>query len=138
MQLFILSPIVIVTLYYSPLKGMIITGLCIATCTATVGIISIKNDFWAAMFASPHFFDHVQTLHMNPVYRVSSYLVGIILGYILYKKYSIADLPITKSLQNKLCIILWAMAFYLCKITLFGTIEEYDGTHHFNGRMQLF
>ena len=131
MQMFILSAIVIVTLYYSPLKGMIITGFCVATCTATVGIISIKNDFWAAMCAGPHFPDHVQTLHMNTVNRVSSYLVGIILGYILYKKYSIADLPITKSLQNKLCIILWAIALYFCKITLFGTIEEYNGTHHF-------
>ena len=107
---------------------MIITGLCVATCSATVGTISIKNDFWAAMYAGPHFadHDHVQTLHMNPVYRISSYLVSIILGYIVYKKYSIADLPITKPLQNKLCIILWAMALYCCTIALFGKIEEYS------------
>jgi len=130
-QMFILSPIVIVTLYYSPLKAMIITGFCIAICTATVGVISFRNDFWAAIYAGPHLLDHLQFLHMNPIYRVNSYLVGIILGYILYKKYSIADLPITRPLQNTLCIILWAMALYFCKITLFGTIEEYNGTHHF-------
>ena len=68
---------------------------------------------------------------MNPVYRASPYLIGIFLGYILYKKYSIADLPIRKSFQDQLCVMLWVIAIYFCKITMFGTIEEFNGTRHF-------
>jgi len=58
-------------------------------------------------------------------------LIGIALGYLLYKKYSIADLPVCQSLKHLLCVAMWIIAIFLFKITFFGTIEEYNGTHHF-------
>jgi len=72
---------------------MIIIGLCIAGFTTTVGAISIKNDYRAATHAQ----DQLLGLDMNPVYSASPYLVGIVLGYILYKKYR----PINKQVFTK-------------------------------------
>ncbi|XP_065897444.1 nose resistant to fluoxetine protein 6-like isoform X2 [Dysidea avara] len=131
MQLFIFSPIFISMLFYTGLTGIVIIIVCIIGFSVAIGVITIQNDFWAAIFANPHYFDQVEGLHMNPLYRANSYLIGIILGYILYKKYSITDLPIGKVLKQLLCLLLWIIAICLCKITMFGTIDEFNGTHHF-------
>jgi len=62
---------------------------------------------------------------------MNNILIGIVSGYLLYKKYSIADLPVCQSLKHLLCVALWMIAIFLFNITFFGTIEEYNGTHHF-------
>jgi len=53
-------------------------------------VISIKNDYWAATDAGPHFQDQLLGLQFTELVH----MIGIVLGYILYK---IADLPISKS-----------------------------------------
>ena len=131
MQLFIFSPIFILALYYSGFAGLVFIGICVIGFTTTIGIVTVQNGYMAAMHANPQVFKQIEGLHMQPFYRANPYLVGIVLGYILYKKYSIADLPIGKSVKQLLCLLLWTAAIYLCKITLFGTVEELDGTHHF-------
>ena len=65
------------TLYYAPVTGMVIIGLCFDGFTATVGAISIRNDYWAATHAGPHVGDQLPELHMSPVRRASPYLIGI-------------------------------------------------------------
>jgi len=131
MQLFIFSPIFILMLFYKGIVGLLFMVLCVVAFTITTGVATFNNGYMAATYANPRVLDQLQWLYNQPFYRANPYLIGILLGYILYKKYSIADLPIKKSLQNQLCILLWIIAIYLCKTTLFGTIEEYNGTHHF-------
>ena len=69
--------------------------------------------------------------HSSEVFHTWLYIVGMILGYLLYKKYSIDDLPIRRSLKQLMCIMMWLTALYLCKKTLFGTIEDMDGSRLF-------
>ncbi|XP_065895284.1 nose resistant to fluoxetine protein 6-like [Dysidea avara] len=131
MQLFVLSPIFIVTLYYAELVGMVVVTLSIFGITVVIGFVAVQNDYWAAIFAGPKAFEQVQWLYHQSFYRANPYLIGIVLGYILYKKYSIVDLPIRQALKHLISVTLWIIAICLCKITLFGTVEEYNGTHHF-------
>ena len=67
----------------------------------------------------------------SEVFHTWLYIVGMILGYLLYKKYSIDDIPIRRSLKQLMCIMMWLTALYLCKKTLFGTIEDMDGSRLF-------
>ena len=87
----------------------------------------------AAMFAQPvlDLLEQTQYLYITTFYRINPYLVGILLGYILYKKYNIADMQIAKSTKRFIYLMLWLIVLYFCSSTLFGTIGEYNGTHHF-------
>ena len=132
MQLFIFSPIFIVLLYHSPCYGMITIATVMVTATTTVGILSAKNEYWAATHANPNSDEQVDGLHFNPLHRINTYLTGIVLGYILYKRYNIATLPIGNWLKQLIYLALWTIAIYLCTVpTLFGTYGEYSQTHHF-------
>ena len=132
LQLFILSPIFIVLLYRSPYHGIIAIATAMVTATTTVGILAAKNKYWAAMFVNPKAAEQAHGLHLNPLHRINTYLTGIILGYILYKKYDITTLPIGNWLKQLIYLALWTIAIYLCTVpTLFGTYGEYSQTHHF-------
>ena len=74
----------------------------IAASTA-VGIVSTKNGYWAA---NPRAMDQLNGLYIQPYYRISTCLTGVLLRYILYKKYSIATLPIKNWLKQSVYIIL--------------------------------
>ena len=132
MQLFIFSPIFILLLYRLPYRGMIVIAAVMVTATITVGILSAKNGYWAATLANPQVTEQIRGLHLNPLHRINTYLTGIILGYILYKRYDIATLPIGNWLKQLMYLALWSIAIYLCTVpTLFGTYGEYSQTHHF-------
>ncbi|XP_065910551.1 nose resistant to fluoxetine protein 6-like isoform X2 [Dysidea avara] len=131
MQLFIISPIFILSLYYAPLAGLVIITLCMAGSTIAIGVVSIKNGYWASIYMRPHYEVQFQWLHDQVHFRLPPYLTGIILGYILYKKYSIDDLPVRKSVRHLICMALWFVAMYLLKVTMFGTLEDMRGTQHF-------
>ena len=65
-------------------------------------------------------------------YRANSYLTGILLGYILYKKYNLATLPIANYSKWLIYTLLWVIAIVSCLVTMFGTYGEYSFTHHFS------
>ena len=132
MQLFIVSPVFIVLLYHSLYYGLIAIAVTMIAATATVGFMAAKNNYWAAVFVNPQYNNQLNGLHIQPIYRINTYLTGILLGYILYKKYNIATLPIGNWLKQLIYLALWSTAVYLCTVpTLFGAYGEYNHTHHF-------
>ncbi|XP_065918372.1 nose resistant to fluoxetine protein 6-like isoform X1 [Dysidea avara] len=134
MQLFVISPIFILALYHGGFAGVIVLALGIVGSTATIGVVAGRNGFMGAMYANPvipKMFEQAQYLHSQIFYRINPYLVGILLGYILYKKYSIAKLKIANSTKCFIYILLWLVAIFLCSNTLFGTIGECNGTRPF-------
>ena len=60
------------------------------------------------------------------------YFTGILLGYILYKKYNIATLPIANYSKWLIYTLLWIIAITLCLIRIFGTYRVYSFTYHFS------
>ena len=133
MQLFIISPIFIVLLYHSLRYGLIAIILAMIAATLTVGYLAAKNGYWAALLFNPQATEQVIGLYFQPFYRINTYLTGIILGYILYKKYNINTLSIRNWLKQLIFMVLLSTAIYLCTIpTLFGTYGEYSRTHHFS------
>ena len=132
MQLFIFSPIFIILLYYVQYVGLAAVAITMIAATATVGYVSAANGYWAAIFYNPQILHQLTGLHVQIFYRANSYLIGILLGYILYKKYNIATLPIANYSKRLIYTLLWITAIALCLVTMFGTYGEYSFIHHFS------
>ena len=132
MQLFLMSPIFIVLLYHSVYYGLIAIAVTMIAASTIVGYVATKNGYWAAILVDPQVMDQYADLYDEVYFRMNTYLTGILLGYILYKKYNIATLPIRDWLKQLMYMVLWGVAVYLCTIpTLSGTYGEYTRTHHF-------
>ena len=71
-------------------------------------------------------------LHVQIFYRANSYLTGILLGYILYKKYDISTLQIANHSKWLIYALLWIIGIVLCLVTMFGIYPEYNFVHHFS------
>ena len=132
MQLFVFSPIFIILLYHFHYVGLAAIVMTVLTATATIGYVSVTNGYWAAMNYNPDLMHQVTKLYVQPFYRAPSYLTGILLGYILYKRYNIATLPIRSCTKWLIYTSLWVVGIVLCLVTMFGTYGEYSFTYHFS------
>ena len=134
MQLFVFSPIFVILLYHVQYVGLAAVAITMIVTTATVGYVSAINGYWAAMSYNPHVSQQVTGLYNKAFFRANSYLTGILLGYVLYKKYNIATLPIRHSSKWLIYTLLWVVGIMLCLVTMFGTYAygEYSFTYHFS------
>ena len=132
MQLFIVSPVFIILLYHVQYVGLAAVALTMIAATATIGHVSATNGYWAAIYYNPQLTDQLAGLHVQPFYRVNSYFTGILLGYILYKRYNISTLPIRNSSKWLIYALLWVVGIMLCLVTMFGTYGEYSFAYHFS------
>ena len=130
MQLFIVSPVFIILLYHVQYVGLAAVALTMIAATATVGNVSAANGYWAAVYYNPQVIHQLTGLHVQSFYRVNSYLTGILLGYILYKRYNIATLPIRSCTKWLIYASLWVVGIMLCLVTMFGTYGENSFTYH--------
>ena len=131
-QLFIISPVFITLLYHVWYIGLAAVTVAMIGATATVGYVASTNGYWAAMHRNPQVTDQQSGLHVQAFYRANGYLTGILLGYILYKKYNIATLPIGNCLKRLIYTLLWIAGITLCLVTMFGTYGEYSFSYHFS------
>ena len=132
MQMFIFSPIFIILLYRVQYVGLAAVTITIIVTTATVGYLSAVNGYWAAIMYNPQVAQQVTSLYNKPFYRANSYLIGILLGYILYKKYNIGTLPIGNFSKWLIYALLWTIGVVLCLATMFWTYGEYSFAYHFS------
>ena len=133
MQLFLFSPIFLILLYNFHYVGLAAVAMILIAATATVGYASVTNGYWAAMMCNPEVIHQIAKLHIQTFNRVNSYLTGILLGYILYKRYNIATLPIRNSSKWLIYALSWVVGILLCLLTMFGTYGEYSFAYHFSG-----
>ena len=119
-------------LYHFHYVGLAAIVLTVLAATATIGYVSVTNGYWAAMNYNPDLMHQVAKLYVQPFYKAPSYLTGILLGYILYKRYNIATLPIRSCTKWLIYTLLWVVGIMLCLVTMFGTYGEYSFTYHFS------
>ena len=132
MQLFMVSPIFIILLYRVWYVGLATVAVTMVAATVTVGYVSAANGYWAAMIYNPQVAQQATEFYNKAYFRANSYLTGILLGYILYKKFHIAKLPIGNCLKWLTYALLWGMAIMLCTITIFWTYGAYSNTYQFS------
>jgi len=128
MQLYILSPIIILLLYHYRYVGLMMMALVMIGVTTGIGLQAGMNDDYRANLIL-HQFEYIEPindLYGMPHYRVNTYLIGILLGYIFYKKYWLTNLSINKCLTLLIYVVLWVAAIVLCTTTMFGAYKDDD------------
>ena len=121
MQFFIVAPLMIVPLFHSLPVGLVCVSLFLAGSFAATGVISGYYNIQANMFASLLYSyvpdKNIDWIYVRPYHRIPPYIVGIVLGYLLYRK---ARLPFGKQWNRLGYSILWVLAAVVCMSTLFG------------------
>ena len=137
MQFYIVAPLMVVMLYYSLTLGLVNVGLFLFGSFIATGSIAGYYKFDANAFyplfaptngtTTP---SHTSSdeIYVKPYARISPYLVGIVLGYLLYRK---VQIPFKKSINWIFYLGLWILAAFFCTSTLYGFYGTFHG-HPFN------
>ena len=83
-QLYVVSSIFILT-FYVPLAGVTIVILSIFGFVVATGVVAFNNNYWAFIFIRSNDGEQMRGLYNLLFFRGIPYLVGVILGYLLYK-----------------------------------------------------
>ena len=136
MQFFVISPLLLIPLYYWLPAGLIAVAVLLAASIGVTGFIAGYYGFPANQFG-PLFFgtdirptdfpDQFTEIYVKPYCRISPYLIGIVLGYIFFKNYRFKFHRVVNFL---LCLLLWAMAIVFGMSTVYGLYSSFHG-HQF-------
>ena len=125
MQFFIISPIFLLLLYQFWKIGLaIIAGTMLAS-IAVIGTLAgitnananIVQSVLVSRFA-------VSNIYEKPYCRINAYMIGIILGFVLYKKWRVRS-----NLWLRICFYsaLWMIAAASCLTIVFGQYKTWNG-----------
>ncbi|XP_067661103.1 nose resistant to fluoxetine protein 6-like [Haliotis asinina] len=125
MQFFVLTPLILIPLFYSEMLGMIVIGVFLAATLTTAGLISRLDNIPVGTFYQTegkqglaNFGDY----YMTPYCRMGPYLIGIVAGYLLYKT------NCKLRLNKKAVLVGWAVAAASALAVLYGPYESANGT----------
>ena len=138
MQFFIVSPILMLLLYHfweiglSTIAGTMLASIAVIgtlagvdNSNANVLIGNLVSDGNRGTSMSSFAFSQI---YEKPYCRINAFLIGIILGFVLYKKWRVKC-----NLWISLCIyiVLWMIAVAFCVTIVFGQYQTWNG-HPFN------
>ncbi|XP_076090041.1 nose resistant to fluoxetine protein 6-like [Mytilus galloprovincialis] len=119
MQFFILSPLILLPLFYSHLAGVGVLLVFLLGTWISTGVVSSYYEIPAGGFAQT---EHRSKIYDRPYARMGPYLVGMYTGYLLYKTGC-------KWRVNKwLNLILWAVFAALACLILYGLHGDDNGS----------
>lgn len=120
MQFYIISPLMLVPLYYSPLWGSISCFVLILANFIMTGVISKQNELGSNMILGDASSDAFTLIYVKPWCRIAPYVVGIFTGYVLYKTEC-------KVKMSKIINVLgWAISTAVALLVLYGLYDA-DG-----------
>ena len=125
MQFFIISPIFLLLLYHFWEIGFTtIVGTMLASIAIIGTLTGIKNPNanLAQDLINPYNFA-TSSIYQKPYCRINAYLIGIILGYMLYKKWRMRF-----NLWLLICFysVLWILAAVCCLTMVFGEYQTWN------------
>ena len=133
MQFFVISPLIIIPMYFLLPVGLAIAAALLLVSFITTAVLSGVYDFQANTFAyfaysyvAPH---NITTssqdlLYGKPWHRIQPYLVGLVLGYLLYKQIKI---PFSRYFKLTSYLLMWCLAIILCMSTVYGLYGTWHG-----------
>ena len=128
MQFYVIAPVMLLPLYYIYPVGLTIIGTLIALNLAILGGITGGFNLSGNMFLITDNSDGhtvADDIYTKPWARIGPYLLGIVLGFLFYKK---IKPNCRKSFNYIIYAFLWMLAFGLCFSTVYGLYGSFNGT----------
>ena len=124
MQLFIISPIFLLLLYHFWKIGLATISGTMFTSFAIIGTLAgIENYNANPLQARIALQSSESTIYEKPYCRINAYLIGMLLGFVLYKKWKVHS-----TLLILICFygVMWMIALS-CLFIVFGPYETWNG-----------
>lgn len=125
MQFYVLAPLVLIPLYYFFPVGLAISGLMLIGTMATTGAIAGVKKFSANVLLEANQ-DESNDIYIKPYSRAAPYIVGLILGFLLFKKIRI---NFHWFLDFVIHIWMWIVAAGCCFSVVYGLYDSFNGHH---------
>ena len=125
-QFYIISPLILFSLYHWFPVGVVIVGVILVMGFAITASLSAVYDYQASEFSFLAYnytnkpgapIVYVDTIYIKPWSRISPYLVGLAMGYVLYKSYR---LNVRKSIGVVIYSSMWAVAAFVAMWLVYG------------------
>ena len=133
MQFYIFSPLILIPLYFLFPLGVVISGAVLFVSFVTTGALTGVYDLQAnefAVFAYGYVTNNTSPdtsfqnlLYVKPWHRVTPYIIGLLLGYVLYR----FRLPSRRYVNYIVFPILWIVSGICLATTLYGLYPTWHG-----------
>ena len=122
MQFYVLAPLLLIPLYYVYQLGLLLSGAVIAATFITTGAIAGTNKISPIITANTA--EGVNEIYTKPYCRVAPYIVGLMLGFILYKKVGI---KLHWFVNWLIYSSMWVVAAGCCFSVAYGLYSTWNG-----------
>ena len=134
MQFYVFSPLIIIPLYFLFPLGLAISAVVIFVCFVLTGTLAGIYDHQANQLSG--FAYHYQTntsedltydnlLYVKPWHRVAPYIIGLVLGYVLYR-FRMPTRP-KRYITYPVFSVMWFLSGVLLVSTLYGLYFTWHG-----------
>ena len=126
MQFYIISPLILFSLYHWFPVGVVIVGVFLVMGFAITASLSAVYDYQASAFSILAYnytnkpgapIVYADAIYIKPWSRISPYLVGLTIGYVLYMSYR---LNVRKSIGVVINSSMWAVAAFVAMWLVYG------------------
>ena len=124
MQFYIIAPIMVLPLYYLFPVGLAIIGGLLLINIATLGALTGTYDLSGNMYINTNGRTVADDIYTKPWARIGPYLVGLTLGFLLFKQ---MKPNFRKSINSVIYAFLWMVAIALCLSTTYGLHGSFNG-----------
>ena len=123
MQFFIISPIFLLLLYHHWKIGFATIGGIMLASIAIIGTLAGVTNLTANLSLNIDQ-SNMDIIYVKPYGHINAYLIGILLGFVLYKKWRIKC-----NLWILICFysLIWIIAIATCLIIVFGEYKTWNG-----------
>ncbi|XP_072044138.1 O-acyltransferase like protein-like [Amphiura filiformis] len=90
MQFFIISPLILLPLFRSQTAGILVSSVLFFASLVVTGSLIGKNHLATSVISADPFSpkNYLELVYLQPYSRIPAYLIGIIMGYIMYRQIS--------------------------------------------------
>ena len=126
MQFFVIAPLILIPMYYLFPVGLVMSSVVLAgsfLITATLtGVFDFEvNGYVSNPNITATYFD---VIYIKPWSRISPYIVGLLLGYVLYKG---VRLPFNRKISAPVYLAIWMVSGFLLVSTVYGLYFRFHG-----------
>ncbi|XP_033733258.1 nose resistant to fluoxetine protein 6-like [Pecten maximus] len=121
MQFYILSPLMLVPLYFFKKIGVLVCAVFLLGVTVATAIISATYDLPITFVDVAASGDYMTKYYIKPYCRMGPYIVGLVTGYILHEK------GLNVKINKYVNFFIWVVASVVACLVVYGIYDSANG-----------